>query len=103
MATEGVALDVALSICDAAINGRQDEASYLDSRGFVLLRLGRYDEAIVAYDHALGIRTIAGSFYGRGLAKRSKGDSHRGDADIRSAMLLDADIAETFSGYGITP
>jgi len=77
--------------------------SYFDSRGFVLLRLGRYDEAITAYDHALGIRTIAGSFYGRGLAKQSKRDRHGGDADIKSAMLLDADMAETFAGYGIAP
>jgi len=55
-----------------------------------------------AYEHALGIRTIAGSFYERCLAKRSKGDRQGGDA-IKSAMLLDADIAETFAGYGITP
>jgi tetratricopeptide (TPR) repeat protein len=104
MATEGVALDTALATCEDAVNGGPSVVNYLDSRGFVLLRLARYDEAIAAYDRALSIsKTGAASLYGRGLAKRSKGDSHGGDLDIQSATVFDPDIAETFTRYGLAP
>lgn len=44
-ATSGVALESALADCNAALAKTLDAAGYLDSRGLVLLRLGRLDDA----------------------------------------------------------
>jgi tetratricopeptide (TPR) repeat protein len=76
----------------------------LDSRGFVLLRLGRYDDAIAAYDAALKARAGQGtSLYGRGVAERLKGDAVAGDADLKAALALDAHVATVFADYGVKP
>jgi tetratricopeptide (TPR) repeat protein/transglutaminase-like putative cysteine protease len=104
MATAGVALETALDTCEAAIALRPTEPEFLDSRGFVLLRLGRYDDAIASYDTALNIRPRLGmSLYGRGLAKRLKGDRLGGDADMNLALVLDGHVAGIFAQYGLKP
>jgi hypothetical protein len=38
--------------------------------------------------------------YGRGFAKRKKGDT-RGNADIAAAKAIRADIVEEYDGYGL--
>jgi tetratricopeptide (TPR) repeat protein len=102
-ATAGVALDTALADCDAAAAVAPHESATIDSRGFVLLRLGRYDEAIVCYEDALRIRPLASdSLYGRGLARWRQGKIDEANADIRAALLIDARIAERFAGFGLT-
>lgn len=104
LATAGVALDVALSACDAAVAQLPHEAAFLDSRGFVLLRMGRYDEAIAAYDAALKARAEQDtSLYGRGVARRLKGDTVAGDADLKAALVVNAHLATTFADYGVKP
>jgi tetratricopeptide (TPR) repeat protein len=102
-ATAGVALDTALAECDASIAQAPYDSAVHDSRGFVLLRLGRNDEAIVSYDVALKIRPhSAASLYGRGLAKCRHGKIEEANTDIRAAALGDAHIAETFAEYGLS-
>jgi tetratricopeptide (TPR) repeat protein len=104
LATANIRLPDALQECDAALVQAPEEGAYLDSRGFVLLRLGRYDESIAAYDAALSSgSTSANSLYGRGLAKRARGDVDASRGDIRAAMAADALIAETFAAYGLQP
>ena len=62
----------------------------LDSRGFVYLRLGQFDDAIADYNAALKINPkIASSLYGRGVAKLKKGDSSGGTVDMATANLVD--------------
>jgi hypothetical protein len=39
--------------------------------------------------------------YGRGLAKRKKGDQAGGDADIAAARAVHAGIADEFAKYGM--
>ena len=39
--------------------------------------------------------------YGRGLAKRKKGDAAGGDADIAGAMAIQANIAVEYAKYGM--
>ena len=74
-ATANRDLPLALADCDASVGLAPNDAGSLDSRGFLYLRLGRLDEAIADYDAALKINPrLAGSSYGRGLAKRKKGD-----------------------------
>jgi tetratricopeptide (TPR) repeat protein len=104
LATADVALDTALSACEAAVARSPAESAFLDSRGFVLLRLGRYDESIASYDAALKSVTYKGmSLYGRGMARRLKGDAAGGDADMKAALRLDAYVATTYANYGLKP
>jgi TonB family protein len=102
LATAGVALSEALNECDAAVADSPHEGSFLDSRGFVLLRLGRYRDAIEAYDAALERRPmLAVSLYGRGLAKRGAGETAAAETDLQQAMTLDASVRRRFADYGL--
>ena len=44
---------------------------------------------------------IANALYGRGLAKRKKGDESGADSDLAAARAVYADIAAEFWHYGI--
>ncbi|HYE45068.1 MAG TPA: DUF3857 domain-containing protein [Caulobacter sp.] len=101
-ATNGVALEAALRDCDTALQLEPRNAPTLDSRGFVLMRLGRWKDAIADYDKATTIRPdSAESLFGRALAKYGAGDKAGGDADIAEARKLDPGIDEEFAGYGL--
>ena len=95
-------LPLALADCDAALRkGRI--AEYMDSRGLVLLRMGRYEEAIAAFNDALKRQPkLASSFYGRGLAETAKGMKAQGEADISAAVALRPTIIQTAKLYGLT-
>lgn len=101
-ATAGVALPSALQDCDAAISKQPDSAATLDSRAFVLLRLDRVDEAIVAYDKALAREPRQGaSLFGRAVAWARKGDKAKSAADLAGALEQAPDVQETFAEYGV--
>jgi tetratricopeptide (TPR) repeat protein len=103
-ATANVALEDALKDCDAALSGLPDCAACKDSRGFALLRLGRYEEAIAAYDDALRLRPyVASSLQGRGIARLRLGQKERGEQDLMEALDHGAGIAREFEGYGVKP
>lgn len=103
-ATAGFALETALADCDEALRLLPTATPIQDSRAFVLLRLGRYDEAIAQYDAALKDRPASGSsLYGRGLAKLRKGMAAEGQADLAAARAADSRVDETFKEYGVTP
>ena len=54
------------------------------------------------YGTALGINpNQASSLYGRGLSKRSKGDSAGGDRDIDTAIDIQSDIVDEFFWYAV--
>lgn len=102
IAIHNVALQAALAACDAALERAAGDSYALDSKGFVLLQMARYREAIGTYDDALRIRpNVAASLYGRGVAKRRAGDTQGGDADLRAARKIDASIAGKFAKYGV--
>ena len=74
----------------------------LDTRGFVYLKLGQSENAIKDYDAALKLDPkLAGSLYGRGIAKARKGDRNGGSTDMEAAKAIKADIAEEFTRYGV--
>ena len=101
-ATNGVALEAALSDCDKALQAEPRNAPTLDSRGFVLMRLGRWTDSIADYDKAAGIRPdSAESLFGRALAKAGAGDKTGAAADIAQARKLDPGIDEEFATYGL--
>jgi tetratricopeptide (TPR) repeat protein len=102
-ATAGVALASALEDCDKALEKAPDCLKCRDSRAFVLLRLGRLDDAIADYDRTLAKRPHqAVSLYGRAIAWARKGESGKAKADAAAALKDDPDIADTFTGYGLT-
>jgi tetratricopeptide (TPR) repeat protein len=72
----------------------------LDSRALTYLKLGNLDAAIADYDAALSAKPeLDGSLYGRGLAKRKKGDSEGAEQDIAAAKAINAGIADSFARY----
>ena len=104
LATRNVALQKALSACDAAIAQAPTMAAAFDSRAFVLLRMERYRESVAAYNAALKLDNRMGaSQYGRGIAKRRLGDMRGGDADLKAALEIEGNIAQQFARYGVEP
>jgi tetratricopeptide (TPR) repeat protein len=102
LATHDTSLDLALSLCDASLAKSPDNAAALDSRGMVLLRMGRYRDAIASYDAALAKRPgYHSSLYGRGLAKHKLGAHANGNADLKAARAIDAGADEEFGNMGL--
>lgn len=101
-AIAGVALQSALADCDAALAKAPGEAAYLDSRGLVLLKLGRIDDAIADYDKALTkAPTQSSSLYGRAIARAKKGDQAQARVDADAALKIDANVRSVFEEYGL--
>lgn len=97
-------LESALSACEKAVALAPKRAAYLDSRGFVLLQLGRFDASVASYDAALAENPqLAPSLYGRGLAKSRRCGCADGDADMKAAMLAEPGVARTFTRAGLAP
>ena len=101
-AVAGVELPRALEECDKSI-AALDQAATHDSRALVLLRLGRFEEAIKEYDLALAGGDIVSALYGRSIAYARLGKKMDSDADRAKAIKLDPLIGEQFLGYGVSP
>jgi tetratricopeptide (TPR) repeat protein len=103
-AIAGRELSLAVTDCTEALRIAPDDANIIDSRGFAYLRLSQLDDAVADYDEALRRNPKqAGSLYGRGIAKLRKGDVAGSEADITAAKAIQANIAEEFARYGVTP
>ncbi|HEX4098652.1 MAG TPA: tetratricopeptide repeat protein, partial [Caulobacteraceae bacterium] len=103
-AAEDVSLMSALADCDAALAMAPATPAHVDSRAFVMLRLGRLDEAIAGYTRAIHMAPRqAASLYGRGVAWSRKGDKAQAAADMAVAMRIDPDIRKRFADYGVQP
>lgn len=104
LATANIDLQEALSACEEAVAKGPGDAASLDSKAFVLLRLGRYSESIATYDAALALSpNLTDSLYGRGLAKLRAGDAGGSSRDIAAALAADNGIADQFADYGLKP
>jgi tetratricopeptide (TPR) repeat protein len=100
----GLTAGKAMADCDKGVSLSPRSPSSLDSRGLVLLRLGRLDEAIAAYDLALKLAPRqADSLYGRGLAKLGKGQSAAGKSDLAAARAIRPHVDDVFAEYGLKP
>ena len=95
-------LDRALDDCDEALDARPKEATYLDSRGLVYLRLGKWKKAIADYNAALALNPkLAWSLWGRGLAQLQVGARDPGLADIATAKAMRPRIEADAHHYGL--
>ncbi len=103
-AVAGIEPKLALADCDQALALAPNNASYLDSRGLVDLRLDDFDAAIKDYSAALaGNPDQPTSLYGRSLARRRKGDTTGADVDAASAIAMDKSVAAEFASWGLKP
>ncbi len=101
-AISGVDLLGALADCDAGLALEPDSVPILDSRGFVLFRLGRFAEAAASYDRSLRARPGgAHSLYGRALVAAKQGDQATADRDRAEAIKVSPGVVEEFESYGI--
>ena len=104
LAVHNVELPTALSIIDEALKSQPDNDAFIDSKGFILLRLGRYREAIEQYDVALKLRPGEPAYlFGRGIAKRRSGRTSAGEADLKAARAAQPYVDTKFSEMGVTP
>ena len=102
-AVSGIDLDGALADCNEALRLMPDFVPALDSRAFLHLRGGRFQEAIADYDTAImGSPQDSWSLYGRGIAKMRMGDTQAAQADIEASKAVQ-DVAAEFAAYGLTP
>lgn len=95
-------LDKALADCDQALKLQPHNLSFLDSRAMTYLRLGRFDEAIRAYDSILRQQPKeAWPLYCRGIAKLKAGKIAEGHADMTAATGISPGVAERARRYGL--
>ncbi len=93
-AVSGFDLEQALADCDEAVASGRPNAQ--GSRAFVLLWLGRAEEALDLFQALSQDRAIrASSTFGLGLAKLSLGDAS-GAEDLSRARVMDIDVDEPF-------
>lgn len=99
----GKQLQEAVEDCNKARSLAPKIPQILGYRGFIHLRLGQFDKALVDYDAAFALTTAPDNaewLYGRGIAKVRTGDARGGNADIDRAKSIKADIAEDYAKYG---
>ncbi|HWG77369.1 MAG TPA: aspartyl protease family protein [Steroidobacteraceae bacterium] len=100
-------LRAALNDCNAAIRLSQTKlarAAALESRALVRLRMQDLTGSVRDYDAALALAPQrASSLYGRGIAEIRQRRLELGQADLRAATALRADVANPFRRAGIGP
>jgi tetratricopeptide (TPR) repeat protein/predicted aspartyl protease len=98
----GIELDKALDDCDDAIDADSKNPSYLDSRAWVYLRLGKLQKSLADFDRGLALRpTGSWSLYGRGLVHLRLGETVPGQADLASARKQEPDIDAAIRRAGL--
>ncbi|HEU4957462.1 MAG TPA: DUF3857 domain-containing protein [Sphingomicrobium sp.] len=99
-ALANVALDRALEECDRSLAKDESPATH-DSKGTVLLRQSRFDDAIEEFDTAMRDGEFAAPLYGRSIAYARKGDQTKSDADAAKATKLTPGIERIYAYYGL--
>ncbi len=96
-----VDLDKALDDCDDAVDADPKNASYLDSRAWIYLRLGKLKKSLADFDRGLAIKPDgAWSLYGRGLVHLGLGDAASAQADLAAARQKTSDIDDQVRKLG---
>ena len=95
-------LDAALKDCNEAAYLKPPSIA-LEGRAIVHLKAGRFDAAIADFDAATRLHPErrAVHLYGRGLARKGRGDIVGGAADIAAALTLYPAIAEDMAKLGV--
>jgi len=106
-------IDEARADCDQALKLDPRNGFAFNTRGFMNLKVGRYQEALDDYNHALerpltqdegyGQSDTRGQYalFGRGLTKVKLGDTAGAKADFDAAEKIKPGIAIEFAVYGL--
>jgi tetratricopeptide (TPR) repeat protein len=95
-------LDTAQLLCDESISRKNRNLIAYEARGLVDLKQRAWDKVIADDTRMLGYREDQPmALYGRGLAKRARGDSKGGAADIAAAIAIEPDIAGIMTRLGV--
>ena len=98
----GIELDKALADCDEAIDAEGRNASFLDSRAWVYLRMGKPQKALADFDRGLAIKADGVfSLYGRSLVRLALGDAAAAQADLAAARQARPDIDAAIRKAGL--
>ena len=96
------ALEQALSDCNESLRIRPKNAGASASRAIAYLKLRRYDDAIADYTALIKSQPDNPyALFGRGVARRIKGDARGSDRDMAAAASIKPDIAEHMARLGI--
>ncbi len=102
MAAVAGLLESAELTCQESIEQNAHDTGQYDSLGYVHLRMKQWDKAIGDYNKAIEDRpNLTISLYGRGVARRAKGDIAGGSADIAAATRDEPDIANIMRRLGV--
>lgn len=95
-------LEQALSDCNEALRVKQKYPGAYASRAIAYLKLKRYDDAIADYTTLLKSQPDNPyALFGRGVARRMRGDVRGSDSDVAAAASIKPDIAEHMARLGI--
>jgi tetratricopeptide (TPR) repeat protein len=93
-------LPEAVADCNQALRLRPNDGAALQNRGFTYIQLDLFDMALADFDAGLSISPMDPEMlYGRGLAKRKKGDATGANSDIATATRIKADIANEIAKF----
>jgi tetratricopeptide (TPR) repeat protein len=85
-------LDDALIDIEEALAGNEDNASFLDTRGYVLFKLGRHDDALADFDRAIELVGRERDEFERTIEGRRLSESQAA-AKARRERLFDENLA----------
>jgi tetratricopeptide (TPR) repeat protein len=103
-AEANIDLAAALDDCDAALRILPIVTATFGQRALVLLRMGKFADAIADYDKGIAGAPYSAAFvFGRGIAKARNGDKAGSDADVATARRMDDTIGATFANFGLSP
>jgi tetratricopeptide (TPR) repeat protein len=98
----GKTLEGALADCAKALELHPGTANTMNTRGFVLYKQGRFEDAIASYDASIALDpNVASSYYMRGFARSKLHQDASGD--LVKALQLEPGIRERYADYGIDP
>ena len=98
----GTQLEQALSDCDEAVDRDDKAASFLDSRGWVRVRMGQWAKARTDFDKALARSPeLTTSLYGRSIALSRLGEAGASQADLAAARRLRKTIDDDMRALGL--
>jgi tetratricopeptide (TPR) repeat protein len=100
-ARNDVLLDSALQDCRQVMRMDADYPDIHEVLGLVLLKLGKLQDSLAAYDKAIAAKAGAESYLGRAIVHQRLGDLAAARADAAKARALRADIDDIADNYGL--
>jgi tetratricopeptide (TPR) repeat protein len=93
-------LEAALADCTEARRLDRTSPQILDNLGFTYLKLLQPDRAIAGYNAALTLAPkTASALFGRGMARKVKGDSAGAEVDFAAAKAVQPNIADELRNF----